>query len=194
MTRTAMAALGLLFLLPAGCGSDSDSGVIDDAVAAEVSDRIDAIQAAVDTWADATTVEEAHEAAEAAANLVVGPAGPDFGDRDSDGTTSGSNEIGLLPGLDGESGLASAAAVNDCVTRDILGSTADDPAAGWAEMAEAIDSWRPDNNTMPTLLSHPMRIVGWATFALASDDLDEAHRFAGHAQRHVDVARDAMVC
>ena len=61
-------------------------------------------------------------------------------------------------------------------------------------MLTAIDDWRPDDNTMPSLPSHPMRVVGWASFTLATDDLDDAHEYAGHAQLHVDVARDSLTC
>jgi hypothetical protein len=61
-------------------------------------------------------------------------------------------------------------------------------------MLTAIDAWRPDNNTMPTLPSHPMRVVGWATFALDSDSLDEAHEYAGHAKLHVDISVRALSC
>jgi hypothetical protein len=61
-------------------------------------------------------------------------------------------------------------------------------------MINAIDDWRPDNNTMPSLASQPMRIVGWATFTLASDSLDEAHEYAGRAQLHVDTSLDALDC
>lgn len=39
-----------------------------------------------------------------------------------------------------------------------------------------------------------MRIVGWATFTLASDDLDDAHEYAGHAQLPVDVSQRALGC
>ncbi|MFT7649060.1 MAG: hypothetical protein ACI8Y4_003816 [Candidatus Poriferisodalaceae bacterium] len=91
-------------------------------------------------------------------------------------------------------GIAQPLASNVCVTRDVLGSTAEDSAIGWAEMEAAIGAWRPDNNTMPTLASHPMRIVGWATFTLQSDSLDEAHEYARHARLHVDEALQALGC
>ena len=132
-------------------------------------------------------------AAEAAANLVVGPDGPGYGDRDGNGTVAGESTTGLLPGLNGTLvGIAKPLAGITCVVRDVLGSTAEDPATGWSEMAAAISAWRPDNNTMPTLASHPMRVVGWATFTLQSDSLDEAHEYAGHAQLHVDVTVRAL--
>ena len=44
---------------------------------------------------------DAHTAAESAANLIVGPFGPGYGDRDGDGTTLGTRKSGLLPGLEG---------------------------------------------------------------------------------------------
>lgn len=158
-------------------------------------ERIEAIQSAVTDWADATSIDDAHTAAEAAANLVVGPGGPGYDDRDGDGVIQGESDTGLLPAVDGEpAGSAAELRSNPCVVRDVLGSTSVDPAAGWTEMQGAIDAWRPDNNTMPSLASHPMRIVGWSTFTLGSDDLDTAHEYAGHAQLHVDVALDALDC
>ena len=64
----------------------------------------------------------------------------------------------------------------------------------WDKMLSAIDDWRRDNNTMPTLASHPMRVVGWATFTLNSDLLDEGHEYAGHADLHVNISRRALDC
>ena len=158
-------------------------------------ERLDLIDGAVEAWANATTVEAAHAAAETAANLVVGPGGPGYGDREGDGEGGGEVSAGLLPGLDGTPpGLATALADNACVARDVLGGTWADPGAEWQKMLTAIDDWRPNNNTMPTLASHPMRIVGWATFSLASDSLDTAREYAGHAKIHVDVSRRALDC
>ena len=61
-------------------------------------------------------------------------------------------------------------------------------------MAIAIEEWSPTNNTMPSLASHPMRIVGWATFTMATDSLDLAHEYAGHARLHVDISRKTLDC
>lgn len=157
--------------------------------------RLEAIDTAVVRWRDAETIESAHALAEEAANLVVGPDGPGYGDRDGDGVVAGESGDGLLPGADGESpGLATALAANACMERDVLGGVWDDPGARWAEMLDAIDRWRPSRNTMPSLASHPMRVVGWATFTLATDDLDEAHGFAGHARIHSSLSRRAVDC
>ena len=157
--------------------------------------RLDLLQQAVSDWNDATTVDAAHAAAETAANLVVGPGGPGYGDRDGDGTVSGESDAGLLTGLGGTpEGIAVSLAENPCVARDVLGSTVDDVDGGWAEMEAAIAAWRPDDNTMPSLASHPMRVVGWATFTIAADDLADAHEYAGHAQLHVDVSTEALDC
>ena len=159
-------------------------------------ERMDEIQSAVAVWREAANVDDATAAAEAAANLVVGPQGPGYGDRNGDGVVSGEADVGLLSGVDGEpAGIAVPLAANECVARDVLGGTAADVAAGWTEMESAIAAWRPDDNTMPSLASHPMRIVGWATFTIASDSLDVAQReYAGHAQLHVDVALVALDC
>jgi hypothetical protein len=47
---------------------------------------------------------------------------------------------------------------------------------------------------MPTLPCHPMLIVGWVTFTLETDSLDEAHEYAGHAKLHVDNSLHALDC
>ena len=156
--------------------------------------RVGEIQQAIDAWARAETIGEAHAAAELAANLIVGLNGPRFGDRDGNGTIEGSESEGLLSGRDDTPlGVAADLANNECVASDVLGAAAD-VNAGWDEMLEAIDAWTPTNNTMPTLASHPMRIVGWATFTLATNNLDEAHEYAGHAQLHIDVTSQAVTC
>lgn len=196
----------------ASCGSDepAPSGVAPAATATATSpsdgsaspvgdtafvQRMDAVQSAVMAWGDATSTGDATTAAEAAANLVVGPNGPGYGDRNGDGVVSGEVAVGLLSGVGaGPEGIAVPLAGDECVTRDVLGATADDVAAGWAEMEVAIAAWTPTNNTMPSLASHPMRIVGWATFTIASGSLDDAHEYAGHAQLHVDVALAALDC
>lgn len=162
---------------------------------AAFAERMDAVDEAVAAWRNASTVVDAQAAAETAANLVVGPNGPDYGDRDGDGVVSGETVVGLLPGLDGTpAGLAFPLASNACIAADVLGGSWDDPEAAWGEMQVAIDAWRPNNNTMPTLASHPMRVVGWATFTLGSDSLDEAHEYAGHAKLHVDISVRALDC
>jgi hypothetical protein len=150
----------------------------------------------VSEWRGARSLDGARAAAEIAANLVVGPNGPGYGDRDGDGEIGGETDDGVLPGLGGEPpGLASLLPADDeCVQRDVLGGSWSDPAGRWGEMLAAIDAWSPSSNTMPSLASHPMRIVGWATFTLATDDLDEAHEYGGHARLHVDVAADALDC
>ncbi|GMQ98137.1 MAG: hypothetical protein BMS9Abin17_0643 [Acidimicrobiia bacterium] len=161
----------------------------------ELSGRIETIDAAIEAWRGATSVAEAQAAAETAANLVVGPNGPGFGDRDGDGVVGGSSDLGLLPGSDGApAGLAAALETNECVVSDVLGGTWTDPGARWDEMLSAIDRWRPDNNTMPSLASHPMRIVGWASFSMESDSLSEIQTFGGHANIHVKVSLRALDC
>ena len=169
--------------------------VVDEPAATAFGERMADIQAAVTEWSEAETVAAAHAAAETAANLIVGPNGPGYGDRDGDGQVSGAADVGVLSGRGGEpEGIAVAVADVGCVERDVLGTTATDVDAGWDEMEAAIAAWRPDSNTMPSLASHPMRVVGWATFTLASDSVDDAHEYAGHAQLHVDVARAAVAC
>ena len=177
------------------CGDDEAATEPEDVAAFTYRERIVTIHDAVAMWENADTLTEAQAAAEAAANLVVGSGGPDFGDRDGNGSIDGDTTFGVLPGLDGTpTGLANALSDNDCIVADVLGGSWSDPAARWAEMQSAIDAWTPDNNTMPSLDSHPMRVVGWASFTLATDSLEAAHEYAGHAELHVDVSSAALDC
>jgi len=202
MTRMRALAIPLLVAVGAtalaSCGGDDDDtagGGGGDAAEITVRESLTTIDDAVGLWSTSQSIEQAHAQAEAAANLVVGPNGPGYGDRDGDGTIEGETEFGLLPGVDGTpNGLAVALADNSCVEADVLGGSWDDPAARWDEMEAVIAAWSPSDNTMPQLASHPMRLVGWATLTLASDDLDLAHEYAGHAQLHVDTALDALDC
>ena len=203
-------ALAVALAILTSCGSPSSTGESAPApppvsvsdttnlAAAETASfpaQMETIAEAVATWRNAETLQEAHAAAEMAANLVVGPNGPGNGDRNGDGLIGGQTAFGVLPGLDGTpAGLATELAANDCIVRDVLGGPWTDPDAEWEAMLTAIDNWRPDNNTMPSLASHPMRIVGWATFTLESESLDEAHEYAGHANLHVNVALRALDC
>lgn len=199
-----IAALLAAVLLFAACGDSSadKANRADPATPSAVGDsgadfvaRMGMIDDAVTAWRDAATTEAAHEAAETAANLIVGPSGPGYGDRNGDGIIGGDSNAGVLPGTDGTpEGLAGRLASSDCLARDVLGGPWTDPGGRWEAMLDAIDSWTPLRNTMPTLPSHPMRIVGWATFTLATDSLDEAHEYAGHAKLHVDISLRAVDC
>lgn len=157
--------------------------------------RVEMIESAVGRWRDAPDLDTARAAAEEAANLVVGPDGPDFGDRDGNGTVEGDVDVGLLTGAtDAASGLATEVRGVGCVDSDVLGATAGDVDEGWMAMSTAIANWTPSNNTMPSLASHPQRIVGWATFTQSASDLDLVEEYAGFAQLHVDVTRAAPTC
>jgi hypothetical protein len=182
-------------LPPSPEGGAGTTVTVVDADVALFAERMAAVEDAVAAWRDASTVEAAREAAEAAANLIVGPNGPGYGDRSGDGVVGGQSAVGLLPGMDGTpAGIAIPLSANRCVGRDVLGGTWADPGAEWGAMLTAIDEWRPDDNTMPTLASHPMRVVGWATFTLDSYSLDDAHEYAGHAKLHVDISLRALSC
>jgi hypothetical protein len=154
-------------------------------------DRLSLIDTAVSGWAAADSLDEAHRFAEEARNLVVGPDGPYFGDADSDGTISGDSGTGVLPGLEGQPGSAQNVG-GECVLRDVLGGSWANPADRWAILETAITDWGPANNTFPALPSHPQRVVGWATLALATDSLDSARGYAGHAALHVRVSQVAV--
>lgn len=117
-----------------------------------------------------------------------------YGDRDGNAKIAGAASQGLLPGRLGVPSGIVLDTISDasvCVRRDVLGGDWDDPAARWAMLSEAIAQWAPDHNTFPSLPSHPMRIVGWATLA-QSATFDNAIEYAGHAKLHVDVSRDAL--
>ena len=88
-------------LPPAPEGGAVTTEDVGDADVASFAERMGAVDEAVAVWRDASTIEAAHEAAEASANLIVGPNGPDYGDRSGDGVVSGQSPVGLLPGLDG---------------------------------------------------------------------------------------------
>lgn len=186
----------LLTTLVVACGGDDEGGDgLEDLESFTVRERLVRIDDAVVAWETASTIEAAWSAAETAANLVVGPGGPDYGDRDGDGVVGGETDFGVLMGLDGDPvGLADALADDECVEADVLGGPWDDPEERWSELDAVVAAWSEDDNTMPELASHPMRIVGWATLALDADDLDTAIEYAGHAQLHVAVSLDALSC
>ncbi len=152
--------------------------------------RLQGINEAVDRWRGAADLASAKSAAEEARNLVVGPAGPGFGDVDGDGSIEGASTIGLLPGRADEPGLATVGA-GLCVERDILGGSWADPVERWAILGAAIDAWTPSNNTFPSLPSHPQRIVGWATLTQAASDLENALEYGGHAHLHIAISMSA---
>jgi len=159
--------------------------------AAELGLRLAAIENAIGRWRRAANLAQAKSAAEEARNLVVGAAGPYYGDADRDNVIRGASKRGLLPGLRGEDALAQAGD-GDCVDRDILGGDWNEPSRRWAILDAAIKSWSPSRNTFPALPSHPQRIVGWATLALSTNSLDTAKQYAGHAQLHIDVSTKAF--
>lgn len=182
-----------MFLLTAltGCGAGGAvASAVPSAHGDELATRLVKIDDAVNEWQSASDLATARTAAEEARNLVVGPAGPFYGDGDGDGMIEGASAIGLLPGLGGEPGLATSAA-GACVERDVLGGSWADPADRWAILETAIDEWSAGNNTFPALPSHPQRLVGWATLALASTDLTVVHEYGGHAHLHIEVAMQA---
>ena len=132
---------------------------------------MDALQAAVTSWAQASTLAEAKAAAEAARNLVTGPDVMDYGDLDGNGQTAGATSIGLLPGENGQRGLVTTP-TSSCVERDVLGGSWSDPAARWTDVRTRIAAWTESNNTFPALASHPQRVVGWASLTLNTSKVD----------------------
>jgi hypothetical protein len=190
-TRLAV-VVAVLGALVVACGSSEErSGPRVDASVATA--RVEAVAHEVDAWADAPNLRQARAHAEAAANLIVGPGGLGYGDRDGNGTVAGAVTEGLLPSRDGSSDGVVLDTVGDaaCVHQDVLGGGWEHPRARWALLTEAIREWSPDNNTFPDLPAHPMRIVGWATLAQAGS-YDEAIGYSGHADVHVDASRDAL--
>ena len=156
-----------------------------------LSTRLEALDRAVADWQVASSLRDAHEAAEEARNLVVGPSGPYYGDANGDGQISGASVVGVLPGLKGEVGLASSNG-NACVAADVLGGSWREPAMRWSQLHSAIARWTPARNTFPSLPSHVQRVVGWASLTLKTDSRVEAREYAKHARLHVDIAIRAL--
>ncbi len=159
--------------------------------APQLGSRLALIDNAIGRWRRAANLAEAKAAAEEARNLIVGAAGPYYGDADRDGVIRGASKSGLLPGLRGEEALARRKD-GACVVRDILGGSWNEPSKRWAVLDSAIKSWTPSRNTFPTLPSHPQRIVGWATLALSTNSLDTAKAYGGHALLHIEVSSEAF--
>ena len=184
-----------MLVLLASCGSAGGVGG-DGGVGERLTERLNVLATHVESWRKAPSLAEAQRAAEAAANHVVGPNGPGFGDRDGDGEVRGPTDGGILPGLGGAPAGFALEAVDagapDCVARDILGGAWDDPARRWADLDNAIANWKPTRNTFPSLASHAQRVVGWATLTLATDSLEEAKTYAGHAELHVAISLRAL--
>lgn len=153
--------------------------------------RLAAIDSAVRRWRQAPNLRTAHAAAEEARNLIVGPAGPFYGDADKNGTVAGASGIGLLPGLAGGASLATADH-GPCIARDVLGGSWANPARRWSVLEAAIERWTPSNNSFPALPSHAQRIVGWASLTLAAGNVVLAREYGGHARLHSDVAKAAL--
>ena len=199
--RMALLVIPLAFV---GCGSPENAGQSSleftsanrEAAKGELlpnnlKQRLVALDSAVSRWQRAPDLVSAHETAEEARNLVVGAAGPYYGDADGDGTISGASSVGILPGQKGQAGLATS---NDgpCVVADVLGGSWVEPADRWAKLDKAITQWTSSRNTFPSLPSHIQRVVGWASLALKAEDVREAREYAGHARLHVDVAIEAV--
>ncbi len=176
---------------PASVELANDSAELTKDSAAELGPRLALIENAIGRWRQAANLAQAKSAAEEARNLVVGAAGSYYGDADRDGVIRGESKSGLLPGLRGEDGVAQPGD-GDCVVRDILGGSWNEPSKRWSVLDAAIKSWTPSRNTFPALPSHPQRIVGWATLALSTNSLDTAKEYGGHAQLHIDVSTKAF--
>ena len=189
----AVSVLVVVLVVATACSGSDDSASSVSAPATKTGMELERIADAVDAWGESPTLADARAHAEIAANLVVGPNGLGYGDRDGDGVVGGATSAGLLPGpLGSPVGVVlDEIGPAECVDRDVLGGDWTDPAARWQLLATAIDEWAPGNNTYPSLPSHPMRIVGWATLTQTAD-LDDAIEYAGHADIHVDVTRSAL--
>ncbi len=157
----------------------------------EIGLRLAGIESAIQRWRQADNLTTAKAAAEEARNLVVGPAGPYYGDADRNGFIAGASNVGLLPGLKGETALVKPED-GTCVARDVLGGSWREPAERWSMLDAAIRSWSASKNTFPALPSHPQRIAGWATLALSTNNLITAREYGGHALLHIDITRKAV--
>ncbi|MCL8024084.1 hypothetical protein [Nocardioides bruguierae] len=189
--RPRLVRAGLLataLLLTTACSEQGDPG--DPADVAAARDRLGAVQSALEVWAAADDLVQARAAAEAVSNLVTGPGVHLYGDTDGDGSLAGAVDAGLLPGEQGEPSLGLP--LEECAGIDLLGGSWADPAARWRDLTERIEVWAPDDNRFPELPSHAQRVVGWAQLTLATDSLEDAHEYAGHAQLHVTASVDAV--
>ncbi len=157
--------------------------------------RLEDLAESVSVWSGASSAADAHTAAESAANLIVGPFGPGYGDRDGDGTTLGTRKSGLLPGLEGRprgvAMSARAAGASRCVTDEVLGGDWSNAGQRWQELARAIDGWTTTDDTLADLPSLAQRVVGLATLALGSDDAEVIQRHGSAAAMYVEAMRDA---
>lgn len=171
--------------------AQTDSSNTAGSLTAPVRQRLDDLQAAVDGWQRAGDLDAAKAAAETARNLVTGPDVNGYGDLDGDGRTGGASTTGLLPGEQGQPGLITSPAPA-CVERDVLGGSWADPSGRWQEVRTRVAIWSQTNNPFPALPSHPQRVVGWASLTLAAPTLELAREYAGHAQLHVRITREAL--
>lgn len=153
--------------------------------------RLAAVDQAVDRWGSAPSLAGAKDAAEEARNLIVGASGPFYGDANGDGRIAGAAEVGVLPGLNGQTGLAGRSDIH-CVIAGVLGGSWREPAKRWSQLENAIARWRPARNTFPSLPSHAQRVVGWASLTLKTNSLADAHEYASHARLHVDISLRAL--
>jgi hypothetical protein len=152
------------------------------------------IQAEVTAWHGAKTAAEAHTHAEAAVNLIEGPKGPDYGDIDKDGTLSGENTMGLLPG-DGIDGIASPLA-GGCADAPILGGSwkADEVAQRWADVHGRVANFTQGNDRFRDLDSRPQRIVGYALLGLKFPGLASSQSFSDRAPAPAAEAIQLLDC
>lgn len=196
VVRGAAAAMAVtLAIAGASCGPDvadrpSSAAPTSRVTAPDAVERTREIDELVVAWGAATSLAAAQADAEGVRNLVTGDGTLGAGDLDDDGRAR-RVPVGLMPSATGTPGLASRRP-NACVERDVLGGDWTRSRARWDELARRIADWTPENNTFPALPSHPQRVVGWASLTLATDSLDDAHEYAGHAKLHVDVTLDAL--
>lgn len=158
-----------LLVVVAGCAPTSTD--VDQGALAASFLSLDELDRLVARWDQASSLQEAQAAASDAHDQAAR----------------------LLPGRDGEpQGLVLDAVGTDRCARDAHGGSWDDPEARWSEFDAAVEAWSETNNTFPSLVSHPMRVMGWARLTMDAADLDEAHSYAPHAQLHVDITRGAL--
>lgn len=182
----------LILVAVAGC---ADAGAAETATD-RFDEQLQVLAALVSEWESAPSLDAARAAAEGAANVVVGPHGPAYGDRDGDGNVRGEVDAGLLPGSTGSSPGLTVQALDSgaasCVRRDVLGGAWDDPQARWAEMDEVIDAWTPEDDAMGQLASPLQRVVGWAELTQRTDVEEDAEEYAVQAAEQVVVAQRAL--
>ena len=156
-------------------------------------DRLDGADQTMHELKRVQSVEDGHAMATTVLDLLTGPTG-----RHAGATTLAP---GVFPGdvaaSNEDPGLALA--IYDAVEQEdvrrqisdvILGDVGSwrSPAARWDEIDAVVAAWRPDENTLPSLDGHLMRVVGWSLLTLRSNSATDVRSYARHGVIHTGLS------